>query len=36
MVAVYTSPDSVSQNVGDRGLAHAITGGLGMVERYWA
>lgn len=36
MVAVHTSPDSVSQNVGDRGLAHAITGGLGMAERYWA
>lgn len=34
MVAVYTSPDSISQNVGDRGLAHALTGGIGMADRF--
>lgn len=33
-LVVQASNDSINQNVSDRGLAHAITGGLGQETRY--
>lgn len=33
-IIVQTSNDTISQNVSDRGIAHAVTGGLGQ-DRHW-
>ena len=33
-IIVQSNNDNIGQNVSDRGLAHAITGGLG-EGRYW-
>lgn len=33
-IVLQASNDTINQNVSDRGLAHAITGGLGQ-DRYW-
>ncbi|MDO5769960.1 MAG: hypothetical protein Q4P13_10680, partial [Psychrobacter sp.] len=33
-IVIQANNDNISQNVSDRGLAHAITGGLGS-DRYW-
>ena len=34
-IIVQSNNDNIGQNVSDRGLAHAITGGLG-ESRYWS
>lgn len=33
-IIIQSNSDTISQNVSDRGIAHAITGGLGQ-DRYW-
>ena len=33
-IMLQSSNDTINQNLSDRGLAHAVTGGFGQ-DRYW-